>query len=54
MEGWDSVNRFNNTSRMAVVTATDCTKSVHNRRVIEVVCGVFVLSVCFLEFSMCV
>ena len=53
MEGCDSVNRFNHTSRVAVVTATDCTKSVHNRRVIEVVCGVFVLSLCFLEFYVC-
>ena len=32
-------------------TPTVCPKSVHNRRVIEDFSGVFVLSRCFLDFS---
>ena len=36
---------------MGVVTPTDRPKSVRNRCVIEVFCGVFVLSRCFLDFS---
>ena len=46
--GWDPVNRFNNTSWVAIVTPTDRSKSVRNRCVIEVFCGVCVLSRCFL------
>ena len=38
-------------SWVAVVTPIDRPKSVRNRRVIEVFCGVFVLSRCFLDFS---
>ena len=48
---WDPVNRFNHTSWMAVVTPTDHPKSVHNRCVIEVFCGVFVFPRYYLEFS---
>ena len=36
---------------MAIVTPTDSPKSARNRRVIEVFGGVFVLSRCFLDFS---
>ena len=36
---------------MAIVTPTDRPKSVHNRYVIEVFGGVFVLLRCFLDFS---
>ena len=36
---------------MTVVTPTDRPKSVRNRCVIEVFGGVFVLSRCFLDFS---
>ena len=36
---------------MAIVTSTDRPKSVRNRCVIEVFGGVFVLSRCFLDFS---
>ena len=36
---------------MTIVTQTDHPKSVHNRCVIEVFGGVFVLSCCFLDFS---
>ena len=50
-EGWDPVNRFNHTSLVAIVTPTDRPKSVRNRCVIEVFGGVFVLSRCFLDFS---
>ena len=49
-EGWDPVNRFNQTSWAAVIAPTDRPKSVHNRCVIEVFGGVFVLSCCFLDF----
>ena len=45
------VGRFNHTSRVAVVTQTDLPKSVRNRCVVEVFGGVFVLSRCFLDFS---
>ena len=38
--GWDPVNRFNHISWVAVVTSADCRKSVCNRFVIEVFCGV--------------
>ena len=50
-EGWDSVNRFNYTSWVAIVFPTDRPKSVRNRCVIEVFGGVFVLSRCFLDFQ---
>ena len=40
-----TVNRFNNTSWMAVVTPTDRPKSDGNLCVIEVFGGVFVLSI---------
>ena len=46
----DPVNRFNHTSLVAIVTPTDRSKSVRNRCVIEVFGGVFVLSLCFLDF----
>ena len=36
---------------MAVFTTTDRPKSIRNGCVIEIVCGVFVLSCCFLDFS---
>ena len=42
---------FNHTSGVAVVILTDRPKSVRNRCVIEVFDGVFVLSRCFLDFS---
>ena len=48
---WDPVNRFNNTSWVSVVVRTDRPKSVRKRCVIEVFAGVFVLSLCFSEFS---
>ena len=51
LEGWDPVHRLNNTSSVAVVAPTDHPKSVRNGCVIEVFGGVFVLSLCFLEFS---
>ena len=35
-EGWDSVNRFDNTSWVAVDTPTDRPKSDRNRCVIEI------------------
>ena len=35
----------------ALLTSTDRPKSVHNRFVIEVCVGLFVLSRCFLDFS---
>ena len=41
---------FNHTSWVAVVTPTDRPKLVCDRCVMEVVDGVFVLSLCFLEF----
>ena len=44
------LNRFNRTSWMVVVTPTDRPKSVHNRCVIGVLSGVFVLSVGHLIF----
>ena len=42
---WDTVNRFNHTSYVAVVTCTptDHPKSVRNRCAIEVFGGIFVL-----------
>ena len=40
-EGWTFVNRFNHTSGVTVVTPTDRPKSVRNRCVSEVFCGVF-------------
>ena len=52
--GLDSVNRLNHTSWVAVVTLTECPKSVRNRCVIEVFGGGFVLSRCFLDFSVSV
>ena len=50
-DGWDPVNWFNHTSFVAIATPTDRPKSVRNRCVIEVFCGVFVLSFCFLDLS---
>ena len=47
-EGWDPVNRFNNTSWVAVVTPTDRPKSVRNRCVIKVFGSAFMLSLSFL------
>ena len=41
----------NHTSRVAVVTPTDRPKSVRNRCVIELFCGVFVLSLCPFDIS---
>ena len=41
----------NHTGWVAVVTPTDCPKSVHNPCVIEVFGGVFVLSYCFFYFT---
>ena len=46
--------RFNHTSGVAVVTPTDCPKSVCSRCVIEVFGGVFVLSGCSFDFSVSV
>ena len=46
------VNRFSHNSGVTDVTRTDSPKSVRNRGcVIEVLGGVFVLSRCFLDFS---
>ena len=50
-EGWDPVNWFKHTSWMAIITPTDRLKSVRNRCIIEVFGGVFVLSRCFLDYS---
>ena len=44
-------NRFNHTSGVTAVTPTDRPKSVRNRCVIKVFGGVFMLSPCFLDFS---
>ena len=46
-----SRNPFSQTSWVAVVTSNDRPKSVHNRCVIEIFGGVFVLSLCFPGFS---
>ena len=46
-----TVNRFNHTSLVAIVTLTDRPKSVCNRCVIEVFGGVFMLSRCVFDFS---
>ena len=48
--GWDPVKRFNQTSWVAIVSPTDRPKLVRNRCVIEVFCGVFMLSCCFFGF----
>ena len=58
-EGWALENWFNYTSWITTVTATDRPKSVRpksvrNRCVIEVFAGVFMLSRCFLDFSVSV
>ena len=45
------VNKYNQTSLVAIVTATDRPKSVRNRCVIKVFGCVFVLPRCFLNFS---
>ena len=45
------VNRFNHTSGVTVLTPTDRPKSVRNRCVIRDFGGVFMLSRCFLDFS---
>ena len=42
---------MNHTSWVAIVTPTDRPKSARNRCVIEVFGGVFVLSLCLLDFS---
>ena len=39
-------------SWLAFVTQTDRAKSVRNRCIIEAFCGVFVLSLCFFDFSL--
>ena len=49
-EGWVPVNRFIQTSWMTVVTPIDRPKSACNRCVIEVLGGVFVLSIVFQIF----
>ena len=49
----DPVNRFNNTSWVAIVTPINRIKSVGNRYVIEIFGGVFELSRCFLDLSVC-
>ena len=49
--GRSLVNRFNHTRRVTAVTPTVRPKSVRNRWVIEVFGGVFMLSCCFLDFS---
>ena len=54
LEGWDSVNGFHHTSWVAIVTVTDSPKSVRNRCVIKVLVAFFVLSRCFLDFSVVV
>ena len=46
LESWDTVNRFYNTSLVAVLTPTYRHTSVRHRCVIEVFGGVFVLSRC--------
>ena len=43
------VNRFSYTNLVAVVTRTDLSKTIGNRCVIEIVGGVFVLSLFFLD-----
>ena len=48
------VNQVNHTSWVAVVTPTDCPKSVRNRCVIELFVGLFVLSLCPFDISVCV
>ena len=45
------VNQVNQTSWVAVVTPTDRPKSVRNRCVIELFCGVVVLSLCPFDIS---
>ena len=42
---------FESTSGVTAVTPTNCPKSVRNRSVIKVFGGVFMLSRCFLDFS---
>ena len=55
LEGRGIVNRFNNTSWVAVVAPAGHPKSVRNRCVIEVFCGVFcVVMVFFMDFSVVV
>ena len=49
--GWDTVNGFNHTSFVAFVTSSDRPKSVRNPCVIKVFGDVFVLSCCFLYYS---
>ena len=44
-------NRFNHTSWVTAVTPTDRPKSVRNSCVIKVFGGVFILSRCFLDYS---
>ena len=46
-----SLHRFNQTSGVTAVTPTDRPKSVRYRCVIKVFGGVFMLSRCFLDFS---
>ena len=45
------VNRFNHTSGVTAVTPTDRPKSVSNHCVIKVLMAFFMLSGCFLDFS---
>ena len=44
-------NRFNHTSGVTAVIPTDRPKSVRNRCVIKVLVAFFMLSRCFLDFS---
>ena len=50
-EGWALVNWFNHTSWVTAVTPTDRPKSIRNSCVIKVFGGVFMLSCCFLDYS---
>ena len=50
-EGWEHVNWFNHAGWVAIVTPTDRLNSVGNSCSIKVFGGPYVLSLCFLEFS---
>ena len=51
MGGRDPVKRLNHARLVAVVTQTECPRSVGSRCVIEVFGNVFVSPRCFLDFS---
>ena len=51
-DGWALLNRYKHTSRVSAATPTDRPKCVRNRCVIKDCGGVFMLSRCFLDFSM--